>query len=368
MMTSKITKATSFGMSCIRVMAALGVMFGHNFRYCGLTVFREQDYFPFIQNIGVVLLFIIAGFFTAYAFDRARDGKRYGFVEFAVDKYIRLITTMLPAMLLVVAMDLVVKINRANLYSFVNAFNVQTFLGNLFFLQDIPTAEAALVTSFGSARTFWTLSVEWWIYLAAGYIALVVLPQIREKRVNALTAVGAAIICYPALCFLIGGRGNGLTFTFMGGMLIYAMHNRQKRVSSTANLVGLLLSLEVFVIGGTQIKEAYNLVFTLFCLLVVYFVAALGASIPDRADGTQPRAFKIMRFLADCTYPLYLVHYSVMEMLNRMWGSMMAPVARFWLAVVISCALAVGLTITFERKNKIIAAWIKQKAYGLLHG
>lgn len=101
----------------------------------------------------------------AFSLDEKR-GQNYRFSEFVVDRYIRLTITLVPAIALVTVMDLIIKLNKPEVYSFTNAFNIKTLLGNLLFLQDIPDSAHAWVTSFASARPFWTLSVEWWIYLA----------------------------------------------------------------------------------------------------------------------------------------------------------------------------------------------------------
>lgn len=138
----KISAATSFNMSVIRILAALCVMIGHNFGFCKLTVFCTQDVFPFIQNIGVVFLFILAGFFMAFSLDQKR-GKTIAFSEFMIERYIRLTVTLIPAIALVIMMDLTIKLNKPEVYLFSKAFNFKTLLGNLLFLQDIPNAAHA---------------------------------------------------------------------------------------------------------------------------------------------------------------------------------------------------------------------------------
>lgn len=357
----KISEATSFNLSVIRILSAFGVMIGHNFGFCKLTVFCTQDVFPFIQNIGVVFLFILAGFFMAFSMDEKR-GQNYRFSEFVMDRYIRLTVTLVPAIALVVVMDLIIKLNKPEVYSFTNAFNIKTLLGNLLFLQDIPDAVHAWVTSFASARPFWTLSVEWWIYLAVGYALLIMVPRIHAGgHITTWSVLLGAALSYPAACFLVGGRGNGLTLTFLLGMVIYVLHLRQKNTPIMINALGLVLSVVAMLITGMQTKEAYHLFFAGLCVLIVYFAAALGAGVSDIVFNRRCRFRRAVRFIASCTYPLYLVHYSVMTMLQLMWRDAMSAVTRFWLAIILSCIFAVALELLFERKSKKVALWIREK-------
>ena len=53
-----------------RITVALFVLFGHGFSFFQCTIFKDQSYFPYIQNIGVVLFFLISGFLTTYSLEK----------------------------------------------------------------------------------------------------------------------------------------------------------------------------------------------------------------------------------------------------------------------------------------------------------
>ncbi len=40
-----------------RIVAAMFVLVGHSFSFYQTTIFKDQTYFPYIQNIGVVVFF-----------------------------------------------------------------------------------------------------------------------------------------------------------------------------------------------------------------------------------------------------------------------------------------------------------------------
>lgn len=61
-----MSKENSFFIDCVRVLASQLVLFGHSFSFFNVTLLKDQTYFAYIQNIGVVLLFAISGFLFSY--------------------------------------------------------------------------------------------------------------------------------------------------------------------------------------------------------------------------------------------------------------------------------------------------------------
>ena len=62
------TERTSLRINIIRIIAAWCVMIGHGFVFFQISIFRSQQYFCYLQNIGVVLLLLLAGFLLLYSF------------------------------------------------------------------------------------------------------------------------------------------------------------------------------------------------------------------------------------------------------------------------------------------------------------
>jgi peptidoglycan/LPS O-acetylase OafA/YrhL len=84
-------------------------------------------------------------------------------------------------------------------------------MGNIFMLQDYPGflfLPDFSISSFGSARPFWTLAIEWWIYLSFGYLILVFLKKDKLSLLNILILLFFSVV--PVFNLIIG-RGNGLT-------------------------------------------------------------------------------------------------------------------------------------------------------------
>lgn len=55
----------SFVLDFLRVLASQAVLLGHCFNMYGVTPLKDQTYFPFIQTMGVVLLFAMSGILFA---------------------------------------------------------------------------------------------------------------------------------------------------------------------------------------------------------------------------------------------------------------------------------------------------------------
>lgn len=73
------------------------VLLGHSFSYYGMTPLKDQSYFPYIQNIGVVILFELSGFFTVYSLDNKNRNHDYAFKSYIKKRACRIGRGYIPA-------------------------------------------------------------------------------------------------------------------------------------------------------------------------------------------------------------------------------------------------------------------------------
>ncbi|HSB01651.1 MAG TPA: acyltransferase family protein, partial [Anaerolineales bacterium] len=227
----RLSRSSSLLLDLLRGISAQVVVVGH-----GLSIFGITNQLPFMQNSAVLVFFILSGIVIPYStFGKKAKNSNFLFPSYFIERFSRIYTGLVPALLFVVAADFLSK-SAWGKYAYPEAFNFQTFLGNLLMLQDYPLKQflkslpflpaklslflPAPPTSFGSARPFWTVAVEWWIYLLFGWVVLGSVT--REKRRFVFWLILALLLIVPGIN-LIGGRGNGLTMVWLLGVLVYIM-------------------------------------------------------------------------------------------------------------------------------------------------
>ena len=62
----KLSENSSLGLDVIRIIAIQMVVIGHGIRFTGVFPFFHFPNFPWIQNIGVVVFFLLSGFLITH--------------------------------------------------------------------------------------------------------------------------------------------------------------------------------------------------------------------------------------------------------------------------------------------------------------
>ncbi len=219
----KITEGTSITLDLIRGISAQLVVVGHGISYCGILTFLHQPNFPWIQNIAVLIFFLLSGFLITYSTTTKNIKKAsYSFLQYFIDRFTRIYTAFIPALIFVLFIDSINIYLNGDEYAFYSAFNLKTLVGNILMFQDYPILrylpQEFRLTSFGSARPFWTLAVEWWIYLFYGFTVLVFIKDEKIKLSQLFVLGGLSI---APLIYLVGGRGGGLMVYWLFGSVVY---------------------------------------------------------------------------------------------------------------------------------------------------
>ena len=96
------------------------------------------------------------------------------------------------------------KLKRPVRYSFLD------FMGNVLMLQDYPLLlNYTGITNFGTAHVLWTLAIEWWIYLAFGWLVVqwVVWQVVADFR-SRLGLALVSLLALPLLVVLFPSKGS----------------------------------------------------------------------------------------------------------------------------------------------------------------
>ncbi|MEO6903513.1 MAG: acyltransferase [Bacteroidia bacterium] len=346
----KLKEGSSVILDLIRGVSAQLVVIGHGISFFGIFNFLHEPNFPWIQNIAVVIFFLLSGFLITYSTvsKKLRDD-HYNFKYYFADRFSRIYTAFIPALCFVLILDLISKNVNPDLYLYDKAFNVKTFIGNVFMFQDF--FPHTVITSFGSARPFWTLAIEWWIYLLFGYLLLVIL---KKNKVNLSNLLILSFVSFVPLFNLIMGRGNGLTTYWLFGSMIYLIStlNILKSVNHTIKL------LLAFVITGLALTrayykmDAYDPIFAFLLAISIWLIIDI-----YKDKNISKKITKLIKYNASYSYTLYLVHYSILDFIKAHFDKTISPyllfIVGFIIANIISILIGRYTELSLTKKVKV---------------
>lgn len=350
-----ISRQTSTVLDVLRVFSAHMVLIGHGLSLCGLTFLQKQVYFPYIQNIGVVLLLLISGYLmglkikVTYCSGKLNAGNCAEiYKEFILNKASRIYVGLVPALIIIWMIDSYTIFREPRAYSFYSSFTFSNFLASLTMVQKMPAFGKILY--FGSAPQIWTLSVEWWMFVLCGYAAFCVLPIRNAGCLRIKHLLVLLTLSYPIIQYLYFGKVPVSPIIWALGVLIYFLQERLKwNVDRMSWLLLLALNLIILIQIGIWKKDAYCIEFILGAAVLFLLLT----TVPEKTDLVAPIS-KFFKSAASTTYSLYLLHYSIMEYFVRV-HQQMAPVKKFWLMILVSEVAAVVFSLIFENKGKLLS-------------
>jgi peptidoglycan/LPS O-acetylase OafA/YrhL len=345
-----LSGSASFALDLIRTIAAQAVLVGHAISVLGLLPGLQPPHFAYMQNVAVVVFFLLSGLLISYSvFSRPQ---RPTFTSYFIDRFARIYAGLVPALIFIFLVDWII-ISRGWEYEFGAGYSILDFVGNALMLQDYPVIGPALgITSFGSGRVLWTLAVEWWLYMAFGWWVL-------GGRQGTRFWVVALLLLPVPLYNAIAGRGDGLTVMWLIGVACcLLLRGRHLRFAALGR--GSLVCALLAVAAGGRLwvtKDAYDL---LFAVLAAGWLVTLIALL----DHTRPRVpdwlFRAVKFAADYSFTLYLVHLSVIAIGLQAIGDM-SPWGTFALLFFAANVAAALLALGTEMQHHRIRRYLKRR-------
>jgi peptidoglycan/LPS O-acetylase OafA/YrhL len=350
----RLTKGSSVTLDLIRGVSAQVVVIGHGISFFGIFTYLQPPKIPAMQNIAVLIFFLLSGFLITYSTIKNKKNQQgYSFKAFFIDRFSRIYTTFIPALFFVLLVDIISKAIDPNNYHYNEAFNLRTFAGNLFMLQDYPpflVMGSEFMTSFGSARPFWSLAIEWWIYLFVGYLLINFTVKDKLSFKSILILIFFSVV--PLYNF-VGGRGNGLTVTWIFGALIFLIiQSGMLEKLSMKVKVFLLLSLIALALVrlGITIKE-YEPVFAFALAMALLLIIDITTNI-----NFNQKLISAIQYNASFSFTLYLIHYSILDFIAVHFKGTHNPYMLFMAGFVLSNIFSIiigrytemGLTRSFK--------------------
>jgi len=355
----KLTEGSSVILDLIRGVSAQMVVVGHGISFFGIFTFLHEPNFPWMQNIAVLIFFILSGFLITYSTIRKKiNTNDYGFDYYFADRFSRIYTAFIPSIIFVLILDLISKSINPELYCYGKGLNIKTFIGNLFMFQDYPIFSFIRnysITSFGSARPFWTLAIEWWIYLFFGYLLLVIFKKGKLTILNILLLLFFSIV---PLSNLISGRANGLTSYWIFGAIIYFVlaRNILKGTNQYFKVLFIIILSFLAMVRAYVKMDAYDPIFAFLLAIVVWLIIDVfkGKIIPRKIT-------KVIRFNGSFSYTLYLVHYSILDFIKVHFGKTANPYLLFIIAFIVANLVSILIGRYTEVK---LTGRVKEILYG----
>ena len=341
MMRGKMNGCQQTILDVFRVLAAFAVILGHSFSFYQVTILKDQSYFPWIQNIGVIVFFLLSGFLSALSIERKNRDHQYTFSKFFEHKAVRIFKEYLPGLMIIAIIDAIfIAVNGEN-YAYYQAFSVKQFIGNAFMLHNMGPNNTLgrIFIPFGSGRPLWTLAVEWWLYMLFGMLYLLLA---NHEKLTPLKALGLGFVLYMCSGHLITGRGHGLGFVFLLGVLSYYCYDA---IEIHAAIIIFPLSCLLYIAYGLHAKEAYTIHSFIILWAVLCSALKLGGAVKHISKRNA-----VLAFLSNSTFMLYLVHYSVINLIVRAdiaWSKRL----KFSMGIAISLAIAFFSHYLFVEKN-----------------
>jgi len=150
-----MNKSTSLYLDLLRIFAAFGVFFGHaNFGWFSNNLFPGD-----LGHKFVTIFFVLSGYLIAFTVDKKNKGlKRY-----LIDRFSRLYSVVIPALVFTYLIDFIGKHFNPGFYLPLISPNnqIERFILNATFLQQIW----GLSTMPSSNSPFWSISYEFWYYM-----------------------------------------------------------------------------------------------------------------------------------------------------------------------------------------------------------
>ncbi len=312
----KLSSQASFTLDFVRGIAAFFVMIGH-LRALFFVPYGEVEtpnilakIIYFLTGFGyqaVVVFFVLSGFFIASSVFRMYSQGRWSWPTYLVQRLVRLWVVLIPALILTALWDFSgIHFFGNSVYSglpsdkyilgfsTIERLDIPTFLSNVFFLQGIVTP------TFGSNGPLWSLSYEFWYYIAFPCALSLLLAPSRKVKLF----YGIAIL---ALGFFVG-KTIALSFGIwlLGVAVIFLPYlwDKQKPVRPYVIAMALIpfaatLAWSVFK-NGRDFSWPIALTFVVLMYLLFRLVG--------KEQENPSVAARFSQSIAGFSYSLYLLH------------------------------------------------------------
>jgi peptidoglycan/LPS O-acetylase OafA/YrhL len=338
---------TSATLNLLRIIAAEMVCWGHANNLGGLSN-------AYMADDGVLVFFLLSGFLIAYTLDQKSRDPSYGIVSFGIERFSRIYTAYLPALLLIGLISAL--LSYCDLTpSDSGPVNLKTFIANIFMLQNYPVIS---LPTFATSGHLSSVAVEFHIYFFVGGIFFAISGQNRM-----LATLVAIIFCVMPLRYFetIAGSDRNLFVLWLAGFAGYFACRSISDFRSLSTFASVsFVALVLLWISHRTPGDDYNL--QQYPLLALAFVSLIVATQSIKL--IPPALSRWIAWAADYSFSLFLIHMITIRSLF-----LIMPERGFFRVIVaffLSNVAAMLFAWCFERHYRRVADILKQRAPALI--
>lgn len=360
----------------LRGLAALAVVLGHTRAIMNTPWGQSEHTFwgatwvllSSHGNVAVVIFFVLSGYMVGGSILGQIAGGKWSWPLYGVTRMTRLYVVLIPALLITLGLDSAGQYlaPMADVYAGrgdngmsllkdpLQAHSLNTFLGNLAFLQDI------CLPVYGSNGSLWSLSYEFWYYLMFPCLCLAVIPS----HAGGIKFRSIHLFLFLGMTWLIGAKGLWLMLPWLAGALVAHVSNRSNNHEPKSWCRWTAWAFLAIAVPLPLILKATGSGSGLIGIPVI-----IGASLVLWVEaGTSQIAPPLLRKtaeqLSDISFTLYATHLPLLVFIHAIFlGNSRMPYTLGGIASAISLAsfaliMAIGWWWLFERKTNDFRQWL----------
>lgn len=337
-----------------RGLAASVVVISHAEEIFDIHIFRLSG------AMGVSVFFLLSGFLITISIRNHLDARQDRLSVFLSDRFARIATPYLPILVVVALIN--VWFVSGNWGQFGVNRGLYALLGNALFLNDYPIFQALsnrwsvadfYVRSYNTAEPFWTIPIEFWIYVGVGLFAFCLLG--RERLRGSFIFVSLSL-CLPVIIWnSFAGGGKCLTLVWLVGAFFAFLWLSLEKYAGQIAKIGLVLTLfGAVALAGKIAKTSFDPhdLQTDFFMACILFGATFLLS-----ESRLPSFFhKIALALASYSYSLYLVHNTVLIVVKEHSS---VTYLSYGLSIVLAHCISIAAYLVFERHHRHVSRFVR---------
>jgi peptidoglycan/LPS O-acetylase OafA/YrhL len=331
----------SIFLDALRFAAAIIVFITHA-RAIWYPQNADDMFWSNISHGAVVIFFVLSGFVIAHTTSR----NNRGFKEYTIARLSRLYSIFLPAILITLAVNIITAFNNPNvLEPFKQSNTWLRYACSIFYCNEIWFLSSAPKLN----GPIWSLSYEFWYYAIFGTFFY------KKAGIK-------GFIIPIILCLIAGPKILLLMLMWLLGWLVYYFQTPRIKEITAWIFVVILLMISIYLMiylpsmpFSVHEKPLFWAGKFISDWIVSIFVALALCILPKGRIHSiaESRNVKMFRKLANLTFPIYVLHFPILVMMEALLFTIGQKYQQFLIGSIIAFFICSVIGILLESKRKL---------------